>query len=431
MAVSSGKGHVVILTWPFTSHPFALFNMTCKIAALTSSVQFSFISTGECNRSILAANNDVVPVNVKSYDVDDGLPKPLEGPITPQEEAGLFVSLVPENFKHGMKEAVTETGRKITCLVTDGILSFGPPPIALSSHLQMKLIAELYNKGHTAEEQTLEAIPGLSKIRISDLPQEVLLRDQSYSDSSPVLHAMEQMSEWLPKASAVFMNFYEELNPPPLTNDLKSKFQSLFHVGFLTIPVPLPPASGEDLTGCLQWLEGQKQTSVVYISFGTLALEASGVPFLWSIKDRYRIHLPEGFVERTSKQGKVVQWAPQSRVLSHTSLGAFVTHCGLNSLAESIVGGVPLIVRPIWTDNLMNTRMVEEEWGIGMRVEGNVITKSGMIMSLELIFQREEGRKMREAVGALKKIVLNAARPHGSAAKDFYALAQLIVNEMN
>ncbi|KAJ8759288.1 hypothetical protein K2173_006808 [Erythroxylum novogranatense] len=223
------------------------------------------------------------PINVKSYNVNDGLPKPPEGPITPQEEADFFDSLIPESFKRGMSEAVTKTGRNITRLMTDSVLSYAAgklaedmkvpwvafwvptPPYALSAHLHMHLIADIYRNG---ADQTLDAIPGLSTIRIEDLPQEVLLRDQSYPDSSPVLLAVEQMSEWLPKASAV----------------------NLFYVGFLTMPVPLPPTSGPDITGCLTWLDDQKASSVVYISFGTSvvpppkeltalaeALEASGV----------------------------------------------------------------------------------------------------------------------------------------------------------
>ncbi|KAJ8750657.1 hypothetical protein K2173_015838 [Erythroxylum novogranatense] len=449
----SVEGHAVVLAWPFTSHPFALFNLTCKLAACAPHVQFSFISTEDCNRSIINAKNLDIPINVKSYNVDDGLPKPPKGPITPQEEAGFFVSLIPENFKRGMREAVTKTGRNITRLMTDGVLSYAvgklaedmkvpwvafwvPTPYALSAHLHMHLIADIYGNGG---DQTLDAIPGLSKVRIGDLPQEVLLRDHSYPDSSPVLVAMEQMSEWLPKASAVVMNSYEELNSTLLTKDLKSKFQNLFYMGFLTIPVPLPPASGPDVTGCLPWLDNQKASSVVYISFGTLvvpppkelaalaeALEASGVPFLWSLKENFRSCLPEGFIERTRLQGKVVPWAPQSRVLAHSSIGAQVSHCGFNSLAESILGGVPLICRPVWTDNHMNARMAEEEWGIAVGIEGEVITKSGMLESLKTVFQHDKGRQMREAICALRETVLNAAGPGGVAANDFKALAQMV-----
>ncbi|KAG4906914.1 hypothetical protein JHK84_055439 [Glycine max] len=84
--------------------------------------------------------------------------------------------------------------------------------------------------------------------------------------------------------------------------------------------------------------------SVAYVSFGTVvtpppheivavakALEVSGFPFLWSLKKHLKDLLPKGFLERTSESGKVVAWAPQTKVLGHGSVGVFVTDCGCNS----------------------------------------------------------------------------------------------------
>lgn len=58
----------------------------------------------------------------------------------------------------------------------------------------------------------------------------------------------------------------------------------------------------------------------------------------------------------------------------------------------------------------MNARMVEEVWGIGVKVEGIVLTKSGVLQSLELMFSHE-GKKMRENVRHLKEIVIEAGGP--------------------
>jgi hypothetical protein len=132
------------------------------------------------------------------------------------------------------------------------------------------------------------------------------------------------------------MNSFQKLDSTLLTNDLKSKFQDFLYVGFLTLPIPPPPLppSHSDATGCLPWLDRQKLSSVAYISFGTVAavspneaeaLEASGVPFLWSLRDNLKQLLPNGFVQRTSAsmQGKIVAWAPQSQVLAHSAVGVY------------------------------------------------------------------------------------------------------------
>ncbi|KAL9414613.1 hypothetical protein AB3S75_042972 [Citrus x aurantiifolia] len=181
----------------------------------------------------------------------------------------------------------------------------------------------------------------------------------------------------LPQASAAVMNFYQELYcSSQLTNDLNSKVPSLLNVGFLTQPLPPPPLppSDSDETGYLQWLDRQKAKS------------------------------------RTSGRGKIVLQAPQTQVLGHFSIGVFVTHCGANSVCESIANGVLMICRPFFGDHRMNARMVEEVWGIGVKVKGIVLTKSGVLQSLELMFSHE-GKKMRENVRHLKEIVIEAAGP--------------------
>nr|ABD28557.1 Anthocyanidin 3-O-glucosyltransferase, related [Medicago truncatula] len=110
---------------------------------------------------------------------------------------------------------------------------------------------------------------------------------------------------------------------------MRSMLQSVLYVGFLTLSIPLPPLppSDRDETGCLSWLDKQKSKSVIYVSFGTVAtpppnelvalteaLEESGFPFLWSLKDKLKGILPDGFLERTSYCGKIVHWVPQAQV---------------------------------------------------------------------------------------------------------------------
>uniref|UniRef100_A0A2N9GT87 UDP-glycosyltransferases domain-containing protein n=1 Tax=Fagus sylvatica TaxID=28930 RepID=A0A2N9GT87_FAGSY len=122
--------------------------------------------------------------------------------------------------------------------------------------------------------------------------------------------------------------------------------------------------------------------------------------------------------------GLLVKWVCS---LSHSAVGVCVTHCGYNSVFESIVGEVPMICTPIWGDNKMNGRMVEDVWGIGVRVEGGVFTKNGMLKSLELVLGvPERGKRMREKIRELKEIVVKAAGTNGIASQDFKTLVELI-----
>lgn len=93
---------------------------------------------------------------------------------------------------------------------------------------------------------------------------------------------------------------------------------------------------------------------------------------------------------------------------------------------ESVANGVPMICRPFFGDHRMNGRIVEEVWGIGVRVEGEAITKNGVLKSLQLILADRAGKVMREKVRALKELVQVAAGPDGRAAEDFRTLLKIV-----
>ncbi|KAF8400371.1 hypothetical protein HHK36_013669 [Tetracentron sinense] len=272
----------------------------------------------------------------------------------------------------------------------------------------------------------------MSRFRIRDLQEGIVFGDVD-SPFSNMLHRMGQM---LPRAAAVAINSVEELNPT-ITDDLKKKFQNCLNVGPFSFMSALP--SDPDVNGCLSWLDRQKAASVAYIGFGTVfspppqeqvvlteALEASGVPFLWSLKENLKGILPDGFLERTKGRGKVVSWAPQVQVLAHTAVGVFVTHCGWNSVLESVMGRVPMICRPIMEDNRLNGRMVTEVWEIGVGMEGGVITIDGMMRGLDLILSEEKGKKMRGNIGALHELMGKAVGAQGSSSENFKILLEIV-----
>ncbi|WMV53543.1 hypothetical protein MTR67_046928 [Solanum verrucosum] len=60
------------------------------------------------------------------------------------------------------------------------------------------------------------------------------------------------------------------------------------------------------------------------------------------------------------------KFAPQLRILNHTSTGGFISHCGWNSVMESIDFGVPIIAMPMHLYQPMNARLIVE---LGVAVE--------------------------------------------------------------
>ncbi|KAL0383712.1 UNVERIFIED_CONTAM: UDP-glucosyltransferase 29 [Sesamum calycinum] len=106
-------------------------------------------------------------------------------------------------------------------------------------------------------------------------------------------------------------------------------------------------------------------------------LELSKINFIWVVRFPKGANghngllektLPRGFLERVGVRGKILEgWAPQTKILGHENIGGFVSHCGWNSVIESMNFGVPIIAVPMHLDQPINARLVEEV-GVGVEV---------------------------------------------------------------
>ncbi|KAI5656423.1 hypothetical protein M9H77_25216 [Catharanthus roseus] len=157
----------------------------------------------------------------------------------------------------------------------------------------------------------------------------------------------------------------------------------------------------------IQWLDKKSHRSSVFVSFGSeyflnmqeieeiaIGLELSNVNFIWVLRfpkgedTKIEEVLPEGFLDRVKTKGRIVHgWAPQARILGHPSIGGFVSHCGWNSVMESIQIGVPIIAMPMNLDQPFNARLVVE---IGVGIE---------------VGRDENGKLKRERIGEVIKEV--------------------------
>ncbi|KAH6782032.1 hypothetical protein C2S51_007325 [Perilla frutescens var. frutescens] len=160
------------------------------------------------------------------------------------------------------------------------------------------------------------------------------------------------------------------------------------------------------------WLDEQPDSSVVFLCFGTngcfesnqlkeiaQALEQSGQRFLWSLRkpppkgtvefpgeyENPEQVLPDGFLERSKRIGKVIGWAPQMAVLSHPAVGGFVSHCGWNSTLESVYCGVPMAVWPLAAEQQANAFLLVKEFEMAVEIKMDYRKNSGEIVTAETI----------------------------------------------
>ncbi|PUZ69044.1 hypothetical protein GQ55_2G077200 [Panicum hallii var. hallii] len=183
---------------------------------------------------------------------------------------------------------------------------------------------------------------------------------------------------------------------------------------------------------CIAWLDTRPPGSVLYASFGSLAamdpgeflevawgLADSGHPFLWVVRPKLvrgcdSVQLPDGFEDAVKGRGMVIRWAPQQEVLAHRAVGGFWTHGGWNSTLEGVGEGVPMICRPDAVDQMMNARYVQDVWGVGFELEGEL--ERGRIRdAVRRLMEGEEGAEMRERAKVLRRKVADCLESSGSS----------------
>ncbi|GJZ93639.1 UDP-glycosyltransferase 71K1-like protein [Tanacetum coccineum] len=137
--------------------------------------------------------------------------------------------------------------------------------------------------------------------------------------------------------------------------------------------------------GIKNWLDNQPLKSGAgepQLEQMAIALERSGHRFLWSIrkpppKDTLEAPteytnledaLPDEFIERVKERGMVCGWAPQVEVLAHGAIKGFVSHCGWNSILESLVYGVPIATWPLAAEQQLNAFGLVRELGLAVEL---------------------------------------------------------------
>ncbi|KAI8028040.1 Hydroquinone glucosyltransferase [Camellia lanceoleosa] len=216
---------------------------------------------------------------------------------------------------------------------------------------------------------------------------------------------------------------------------------------------------------CLQWLDDQPSGSVLFVSFGSggtlshhqlselaLGLELSSERFLWVVRspndksanaafftaqsqnDPFSF-LPKGFLERTKGRGLVVpSWAPQIEVLRHHSTRGFLTHCGWNSILESVVHGVPLIAWPLYAEQKMNAVMLTEGLNVALRPksdETGLVRREEIANVVKSLMEGEEGNKVCRRMEGLKDAAAKVHSEDGNSTKSLSELAFKWKNQKN
>ncbi|KAF3434409.1 hypothetical protein FNV43_RR25512 [Rhamnella rubrinervis] len=186
----------------------------------------------------------------------------------------------------------------------------------------------------------------------------------------------------------MFVKTFREIEGKYMDYYFHSSGVKIVPVGPLVSDQSVQEDEGKEI---IDWLDDKDESSTVFVSFGSECylskegmeeiahgLELSNVNFIWVVRfpegEKMKLEkaLPDGFLEKVRGRGLVVEnWAPQVKILKHSSIGGFVSHCGWNSVMESMKFGVPIIAIPIQYDQPWNARVVVSS-GVGLEVKRDV-----------------------------------------------------------
>ncbi|THU66189.1 hypothetical protein C4D60_Mb05t11530 [Musa balbisiana] len=318
---------------------------------------------------------------------------------------------------------------------------------------------DLVNNG--AESVVLPGFPHHIELTRAQIPGSLFLPEMA--------KFREEMMEEDCRSDGVVVNTFSDLEAPCIDQYQEVIGKKVWTIGPMFLcnrDAAYIAARGNkasiDQAQCLRWLDSMQPSSVIYVSFGSLArtspsqvieiglgLEASNCPFLWVIKAGNRsaeveTWLSQGFEERTSSRGLIIRgWAPQVMILSHPAIGGFMTHCGWNSLLEGIAFGVPMITWPHFAEQFLNEKLIVEVLRTGVAIGVKTITpwqadkdvvlvkKDDMVRAVSrLMGEGEEGEAMRNRSRELGHKARAAVEEGGSSCENVTLLIQQIKASM-
>ncbi|KAK3204223.1 hypothetical protein Dsin_018269 [Dipteronia sinensis] len=417
--------HFLLVVFPAQGHINPALQLAKRLLRMGARVTYATSVSAQRRMTATAHRPDGLTFVAFSDGYDDGLNSPDDDNV--QQYLSVLKRRGSETLTHLIAGSEME-GRPVSCLIYTLLLPWASE-VARGLHIpsvhfwiQPAMVFDIYyyyfygygdviTKSRN-DPSCLINLPGLPPLTSRDLPS-FLISSNNYSFALPSFQEQLKTLDQETKPR-ILVNTCDALEPEAL--------RAIDKVNMVAIGPSIPSAflDGEDPNDtCFggdifhghnskdykEWLNSKSESSVVYVSFGSLAvlkkpqmeeiargLLDSGHPFLWVIRSEKGNGDEEeklSCMEELEQQGMIVTWCSQVEVLSHPAVGCFVTHCGWNSTLESLVSGVAVVAYPQCSDQTTNSMLIEKEWRTGVRVKLN-----------------EQGVAEREEIGRCLKVVM-------------------------
>ncbi|KAL3534974.1 hypothetical protein ACH5RR_003435 [Cinchona calisaya] len=456
------KPHAILFPFPLQGHVIPSVHIATKLAS--NGFIITFVNTESIHHRITKSRiqsnhheegGDIFAearksgLDIRYATVTDGFPMGFDRSLNHDQFFEGIFHVFPAHVDELVGKLV-QTDPPVNCLVVDTFYVFASsiakkynlvnisfwtePALVFSLYYHMDL---LRTNGHydnfDKREDMITYIPGVDAIKPSDMT--------SYLQTDPTTVAHRIIPKAFAdvrKADFVVSNTIDELETQTISALQKNQpFYSIgpiFSSDFTKSSVATSMWSESD---CAPWLDTKPEGSVLYVSFGSYAhtskhdiveiahgLVLSQVNFVWVLRPDIvssdeTDYLPTGYDRLIEYCGLIVPWCSQISVLSHPAIGGFLTHCGWNSILESIWSNVPMICYPLLTDQFTNRKLVVEDFKIGVNLcDKRSITREEVAEKIKRLMCGRSSNDFRKEIKKVRKTLENALAIGGSSHKN-------------
>lgn len=458
------KPHAIMIPVPLQGHIVQFINLAIKLAS--KGLTITFVNTQSTHQRLMKAQSisesspdynifseaEKSGLDIRYTTISDGFPLNFDR----MGNHNQFIEGLFHVFSAHVDDLVgnlVNSNPPVSCLIADtffvwpseiakkynlvNISLWTEPALAFTSYYHMDL---LKINGHFGSqdnrEDTIDYIPGVQAIEPGDLPSYIQDPEPWDYMHRYIFKSLEDAR----KADMIICNTVQELESSTISALQEKKpfyaIGPIFPKGFTKSAIPTNLWVESD---CNQWLNSKPKGSVMYISFGSLAnisrhdilemahgLLLSRVTFLWVVRPDITSSLesnllPSRFEDDVKDTGLVVSWCSQIDVLSHPAIGGFLTHCGWNSVLESIWCKVPMLCFPIFTDQFTNRKLVVSEWKVGYDLSsGRILRRQEIAQKIDSFIT--EANELRINLDETRKKLEDALSENGSSERDYKQL---------
>ncbi|CAI9111870.1 OLC1v1012199C1 [Oldenlandia corymbosa var. corymbosa] len=448
------NGHIIVISFPLQGHAAPLIKLSNRIRKF--GVKVTFVTT-EFIHSKMASSmpgpdeTDGNPIRFVSF--PDGLESDIDRKDQKKMSSSIY-KLMPGQLEGLLNQvnngsaAADHDGEKFTGVIVDSPLAFlmdipkkmgikcstywcsTPGCLSLGCNVEKLVEAKVIDPVDGTplkSDERVQLVQGMPGMRPNEFtwcfPADLDRQREMFHYFKGVVDNMIRKSDF------ILCNWFHDLDKSG-----SNLVPNLLPVGPLLADGQSAGSFESEDSSCVTWLDKQAPKSVIYVAFGSTSrfseeqikeiasgLELMEKPFLWvawsGLTNGTSMSFPDGFVDRVAGRGKIVDWAPQERVLAHPSIACFISHCGWGSFMESISMGVPFLCWPYFGDQLYTQTCICEAWKVGLWLnadEKGIISRNEIKKQVDNLFSDE---KIRSNAMKLKEMARESISEGGSSYK--------------